>query len=172
MKNRFASLHRQHFRRLSELGSTMNLSFSSHLVTGNTVIGIDGIRKTLLIIEYKEEMEWRIIHLEKVKSISVKKTYRGIMPGELNERKFEEFIDKIHLQFEYKDGSEDTVIPLFESGLDAVDDLKKLDLMVKNWQTMLSRMIGITPKQVIRELDLGKLLPLRNRFLHVTTVFK
>lgn len=133
MKNIDANLNRDKFLRLSELGSKSGLSFSSHLVLGNRIIGLDGLKKKLLIAEFKDgQNAYCIIDLDKVKSISVKKSYSGIKPGELNERRFEEFIKSIHLHFEWIDPSGNFVIPFYESEIDEVPDLPGFEASVKN----------------------------------------
>ena len=48
----------------------------------------------------------------------------------------------IDLHFEHNDGSDDTVITLYESGFDNAPDLRKLEKMVRNWQSVFSKLIG------------------------------
>ena len=143
MKHPHSNAHRNGFRRLNELGAKMNISFSRHLVTGNTIIGIDGIRKQLLIVQgnLKDTITW-LLNLRSLKSVSIKKTYNSIPAGELDTKRFEDFLKSIDLHFEHNDGSDDTVITLYESGFDNAPDLRKLEKMVRNWQSVFSKLIG------------------------------
>lgn len=160
MKTKKANLNKNKYLRLSELGSELGLSFSSHLVLADKVIGLDGIQKKFLVSEFKNgQSEYRIIALDKVRSISVKRTYRGIKPGELNERRFEEFIETIHLKFECSDEGDAIILPFYERGTNHVADLTKVESNVKNWQLVLSKMIDINNKGVIKEIDLGNIKP-------------
>src|SRR5436190_17750959 len=87
---------------LSELGSRLGLSFSSHMSLGNKMIALDGLKRRLLVFNNNDaENRFCIIHLDEVKAISVKKNYRSIEPGELNRRGFAEFLETIVLHFQY-----------------------------------------------------------------------
>ena len=173
MDTKNTNLNRDKYLRVSELGSELGLSFSSHLELADKVIGLDGIQRKILVCEFKDEQNvYQIIPLDKVKSISVKRTYSGIKPGELNERRFEEFIKSIDLKFECSDEDGAISLPFYEEETDDAADLAQLESKVKNWQLVLSKMIGISNKGVIKEIDFGDVKPLNKCSFHVTTVFK
>jgi hypothetical protein len=173
METKNTNLNRDKYVRISELGSELGLSFSSHLELGDKVIGLDGRQRKILVCDVNnEQSEYQLISLDKVRAISVKKTYSGIKPGELDERRFEEFIQTIHLQFEYSDGHDTIALPFYEKGINDVADFAVLESKVKNWQLVLSKMIGINSEAVIKEIDLGNVKTLNKCSFHVTTVFK
>jgi hypothetical protein len=164
--------NRDKYLRLSELGSELGLSFSSHLRLGNKLIGLDGIQKKILVCDFKnEQSEYHLIPLDRVKSLSVKKSYSGIKAGELNEKRFEEFIESIYLKFEFSDEDDEITVPFYEKGTNDVTDMAQLESQVKNWQSILSKMIGINNKGIIKEIDLGNIKSLNKCSFHVTTVF-
>src|SRR6185436_19156965 len=92
-----------------------------------------------------------IIELDKVSAISVKKTYNSIQPGELNKRNFEEFLKTIHLQFEFADEAETILLPFYENETDTIRDLPRLERNAKNWQLILSKIIGAQISEVAKE---------------------
>ena len=107
MKNKNVKPGKGKYSLLNELGSKLNLSFSSHLVLGRKIIALDGIKKKLLVsaIEngFKDSF---VIDLANAKSISVNKRYSGIKAGELLKNKFEKFLESIYLKFDF--GSDET----------------------------------------------------------------
>ncbi len=62
------------YLKVSELGTRLNLSFSSQLVFGNKIIALDGIKKCLLVLETdKESNKPYVIDLNSVAAVSLKK---------------------------------------------------------------------------------------------------
>lgn len=140
------------YLQLSELGSKFNMSFSSHQVLGNKIMGLDGISKKLLILEQIDnQARSYIIDLDEATAISVKKIYSSIKGGELKKRTIDEFLETILLQFEFGNGNEDVALPFYESKIDSIYDLPGLERKIKNWQMILSKMTGIKNKSPIKE---------------------
>ena len=91
-----------------------NLSFSSHELLDEKIFGFDGIKRKILVVEEKNGSSFSyIIELDKVKSISVKTVYDSIRPNDLTNKRLEEFLKSMHLQFEFKDGSDMVALPFF-----------------------------------------------------------
>ena len=152
MKHRNISFDKIRYLQLSELGSKFSLSFSSHEVVGNKIIGLDGINRKLLVLEEADgRSNSYIIDLDEVRAISVKKIYNGIKAGELKKRRIEEFLKTIHLQFEFKNGNKDAAWPFYENEIDNIYDLRKLERKAKNWQMILSKMTCMQNKKLIKE---------------------
>jgi hypothetical protein len=129
------------YLQLSELGSKFNLSFSSHLGLGNKIIALDGLKKKLLVVEIKNGSNHSyIIELDQVETISIKKTYSSIKPGELNKKGLRAFLKSIYLQFEYCNKNKKIVLPFYERETDGLRDLSTLERNAMNWQMILSKM--------------------------------
>jgi len=136
---------------LSELGTRLDLSFSSHVVLGNKIIALDGIKKKLLVAEMNSNpISLEVIDLGRVNSISTRKTYSSIKPGDLNKKEFDEFLKTIHLQFEYKDGQATFVLPFYESDINSFKSLSMLEKNARNWQLILSKMIVAKTNKIIK----------------------
>ncbi len=130
------------YSQLSELGSKLNLSFSSHMSLGSKVIALDGVKKKLLVSDISNVAKrYYTIDLERVEGISVRKNYSSIKPGELNKKEFGEFVETIVLRFEYRDGKNIVDLPFYERGKDRFPDLDMLERNARNWQMILSKMI-------------------------------
>jgi len=127
---------------VNELEYRYNLSFSSRLNFGNKVIALDGKKKCLLFVEAnKEPAQPSIIDLDKVSSVSVRKSYGSINQGALKTKGIEEFLKKVDLQFQFRDSSEPFVIPFYNYETDDKRNRAKLARSAKNWQLILSKIV-------------------------------
>jgi hypothetical protein len=138
------------FLHLSEQGTKNELSFSSQEMVGHTIIGLDGIRRKLLLLEEKNGKEFHYtIDLEEIESCTLKKTYHAIKAGDLKRKKIEDFIDSIALQFAFKNRMHYPVsLNFYESSKDSPTELKQRALKAKKWQTVLSKLLTKQEKKI------------------------
>src|ERR1044072_616746 len=102
MKNTQKRFDKCNYLLLSKWVSALTLFFSSHEILNNKIIGLDGIKRKLLVAEKNNESgSPYIIELAKVTAITLKKIYKSIKAGALKTRRMEEFLESILLQFEY-----------------------------------------------------------------------
>jgi hypothetical protein len=152
MKHRDVRFDKIKYLQLRELSSKFSMSFSSYEVLGNKIIGLDRINKKLLVLEEADgQSNSYIIDLNEVKVISVKKIYNGIKAGELKKRRVEEFLKTINLRFEFENGNKDRAWSFYESEINKIYDLPRLERKAKNWQMILSKMTGTQNKKLIKE---------------------
>jgi hypothetical protein len=143
MKNVDTGFAKSKYLEVSELGSRYNLSFSSQLVLGDKLIALDGVRKCLLVIQTdKEVSQPTLIDLNKVSAVTVRKNYGRINQGELKNRAIDEFLERVDLHFLFRNNSESLVLPFYDSERDDEKDRGKLARNAKNWQMILSKMVG------------------------------
>lgn len=151
MGNKKANFVKDKYQRLSELGSKFNLSFSSHMVIGNKILALDGIKKCLLVLETNNESY--IIELDKVASVSVKTIYSSRGSGELNSKGNEAYLNTIELQFEFSNKKGAVCLPFYDCRKDDPQDLPRLERNAKNWQMILSKMACAPTYKTIKEKD-------------------
>lgn len=143
MSNLKTAFAKNKYQELSEHGSRLNLSFTSHLIVGNTIIGLDGIKNCLLVLDMSNELNRSyVIDLNKVNVVSVKKTFCSIDHDELKHRNIEEFLESVELQFDFKDGNKRIVLPFYDCNRDQEGDRQRLVRNADNWQMILSKMTG------------------------------
>lgn len=141
MNNLKTAVAKSKYQELSEHGSRLNLSFSSHLVIGSTIIGLDGIKNCLFVLDMVNELKPSyIIDLNKVNAVSVKKTYRNINHEELKNRSIEAFLERVELQFDLNDNNSRIVLPFYDCHTDQEGDRQKLVKNAENWQLILSKL--------------------------------
>ena len=82
-----------------------------------------------------------LIDLQELKSCSLKKEYGAIKTGDLKERKLEQLLNKISLQFEFRDNKEPMEVQFYDHS--ESDNLKvsELELKARHWGIMLSKML-------------------------------
>lgn len=152
MKHTSARSAKDKYVLLSELGSKYNLCFSSHLVLGNKLVALDGIKKSLLISESGNDWDQPyVIELSEVTAVSVKKSYGSIVSGELKTKGLEEFLKRIDLRFEYGDKSKPFVLTFYDSEANAPQDIPRLARSAKNWQMILSKMLASQSDSVTKK---------------------
>ena len=144
---------------LSQLGSRFSMAFSNLEVIGNKMMGLDEIKKKLLVLEgTNRDSRSLIIDLAKVKAISVKKIYRAIQAGALKKGRIEDFLEAVHLQFEFSNREGNIVLPFNKSKSDIIGDFPRLETRILNWQSMLSKISGLANKH---SLSAYRTLPCR-----------
>jgi hypothetical protein len=138
------------FLYLSQQGTKNNLSFSSQEVLGNKILGLDGIKRKLLLFEEKDGRKLHYtINLEEVESCTLKKNYNRINAGDLKRKRIEEFINIISLQFDFKNKSRNPVtLSFYDSDKNSVDELMPLEIKAKRWQAVLSKLLVKQEKKI------------------------
>ncbi len=165
MKNADTVFAKSKYLAISELGSRYGLSFSSHLILGNRIIALDGVKKLLLVVETDKDASSFIIDLNKVAAVTVRKSYGSINQGELKSKEIEAFLKRIDLHFHLTDNTETIVLPFYNSETDDKKDRPKLAKNAKNWQMILSKIAGLKiykPGEERNGLPMMQ-LPLANR---------
>ena len=127
---------------LNKLGSRLKLSFSSCATLGNKIIGLDVVKKKLVIAE-KINGLFRpfFIDLNKVSIISIQKIYSSIKAGDLKKRRVEEFLQSICIQLKFGNGDNTIILPFYERTIDDINKLRWIEGQARNWQMTLSKIL-------------------------------
>jgi len=134
----------------SKLGTKNNLSFSSHEILENCIIGLDGIKRKLLILKKIDEHRYDslLLNLNEVKSCSKKKIYRTVNIGTEKKEKFENQIDKIVLVFDFIDNRQPVHVLFFEPITNHMLTMSELEQKAKNWETILTKLVNTDLKKI------------------------
>jgi hypothetical protein len=93
-------------KHFSELGTENDLNFSSQEILKNCILGLDGVRRKILVVTRQDDFFGSfIIDLREVKNCTVKKIYGTINVGDLKKKKLEQYLDKIVLHFDQNNNS-------------------------------------------------------------------
>lgn len=127
---------------LSEHGSRLNLSFSSHFAVGDKIIALDGIKRCLFVLDAGSgSTSSSVIDLNKVAVITLKKSYGSMDHEELKKKGIEEFLERAELQFELLDNHETIVLPFYDCNTDEQTSRLKLVKHAQNWHKLLSKLL-------------------------------
>lgn len=127
---------------LCNKGTEYNLSFTGQEVLGNSVMGLDGVRRKLLVLERTAAKAFNtaIIDLNDVKSCSIKKEYGTIKGGALNIKKLEQYLEKISLQFAFHHKAPVEVV-FYHCLRNRINEAAERESKARHWVAMLSKML-------------------------------
>jgi len=124
--------------RFNELGEKNYLSFTHKEVIENFIIGLDQLRMKLFALRKAgDRYDFQVIDLKEIRSCSKKKIYKSINMGTVKKENYENYIDKIVLQFDFLDNRDPVQIAFYESN-GSLSDIPELERKVTNWITILT----------------------------------
>lgn len=142
------SIHNKHKREamnnllkyFSQLGTENNLNFSSQEVLNNSVLGLDGVNRKILVVTKEDGFYTSfIIDLSEVKICTVKKNYGSIKVGDLKNHKLDQYLEKIVLHFELMHKPPVEVV-FYQNSDNHIYETKELEQKAKHWETILMKM--------------------------------
>ena len=142
------SIHNKHKREamnnmlkhFSQLAMENNLNFSSQEVLKNSILGLDGISRKIIVVSKEEDFYTSLlIDLTEVKNCTVKKIYGTIKVGDLKSNKLEQYLEKIILHFDLIDKPAVEIV-FYKNIHNHIYDLQELEQKAKHWEAILSKM--------------------------------
>ena len=130
--------------RFSRLGTTHNLCFSSQEVLNKSVIGIDGIRRKVLVLTQVDDTSFtdRMLDLEEVKSCTLKKHYVNINAGDAKNKRLEAHLETVSLQFGFFDEKDRFEIVFYNHIDNNIYQLPGIEEKANHWQQIFTKMLG------------------------------
>lgn len=136
---------RNHFlKKFSELGSRYELSFSSQEVLSNTIIGMDGMNRKLLVLQYhgNDLYSHSVISLDEVRSCKL----------DIGETLLEEYgayelyqnkkVNRIDLSFHFYTPADVVSICFYDETINDEREEEELGQKAKDWEVILSKMLN------------------------------
>ena len=119
------------------------LSISSQQSLYNSIIGIDGIQRKLLIVRRSadDKYDFRSIDLDQVKHYNVEKCFTTINIGAKEKEKYEKHIGKIILHLEMVDGDPEHLV-FFDPVHDHISAMHELEEAAARWESILSGLVA------------------------------
>ena len=94
----------------SKSGTGYKLIYNRKEVIGNFIFRLDRIRKNLMVSHAFDPLRLIFMaELNKIRSVSLKRTYRDIKSGHFSSRGLDEFLEGIHFRFEFIDGRNQSI---------------------------------------------------------------
>lgn len=131
-------------RHFSRMGTAHNLSFSCQERFADRVIGLDGIRRKLLILRQTGRRHYHtvVVDLHTVSTCATRTLYS--IPA-VQHGPGAECIAQVALEFRFRDHRDPVAIPFYEEGSNTRWELPELARKAKDWEIILSKMISPQP---------------------------
>jgi hypothetical protein len=124
-----------------EVASKYDLSFSSQEVLRNKIIGLDGLKRTLLIFQFVPVKSVICINIAEIKNCTVEREYENVNIGTEKKSKIEKHLTSISIQFDLINSSEPVSTSFYDFGFNSVYEMAELEAKANQWVCMLSKMI-------------------------------
>jgi len=119
-----------------------NLSFSGQEILRDMVIGLDGPKREVLIVEEKNKnYNSHIIDLAEVNTCKVKKIYAAIDINKYKKDRPEEYLKSITLEFDFKTDRAPVVAYFYRNESNSIYEIRELEARARNWEMMLSKLL-------------------------------
>ncbi|HJW17569.1 MAG TPA: hypothetical protein VJ499_10635, partial [Flavisolibacter sp.] len=114
---------------------------SSQEVSNSRIIGIDGITRKLLVVEYREEkITDTLIELEEVKKCTLKKNYNQVAVSH-GGNKPESFLQSITLEFLFWKNRAPFEISFYDNITNHIYEMSELELKARDWEKMITKLL-------------------------------
>ncbi len=131
----------QLLHRFSELGTKYQLAFSCQLDLPGILVGIDGIRRKMMVLNNRENLlEWKLVDLMAIRSCTILKTYDSIMAGELASCSPDRYIHDISLRI-ITQNNEEILLPFYIRHLHNLKDLPRITKTAQDWHHMILKLL-------------------------------
>ena len=122
-------------------GSKQDLSFSSQELLKNKIIGLDGLKQTLLVFDFENDDDITSITMVSVKNCVVEKKYDSIVIGRERKPLIEPHLRNINLKFSFKNSADPVSVSFYDSDVNSIYEMPELEAKAKTWEAVLSKMI-------------------------------
>jgi hypothetical protein len=135
--------------RFSQLGSEYNLTFSGQEILRDSILGLDGMKRKLLILKKNEAAgdDIKYIDLQNVKHCSVKKYYGTIQAGALKGDALEQYLQRIVLHIEFQVDTP-TEIDFYHHGYEPSSRVREMEIKSGYWGTLLNKMLNPPARKI------------------------
>jgi hypothetical protein len=141
-KKKSRKLNKEYFKLLYQEGEKHGLSFSSQQLLKNKIIGLDGTKEALLILDLENAGNVICIPLSMVKNCSVEKKYDSILIGSEKKAKIEPHLRSIDLEFAFRNSNEPVSVSFYDSDVNSIYEMSELKAKAETWEEILSKMIS------------------------------
>ena len=126
----------------SRLGATYNLSFTGQEILRDKIIGLDGLRRKVLVVEQQDKKyNSQIIDLYEVETCKMKKIYTAINSDGFKIDRIDDYLNCIALEFDFKTGKDSVAVLFYKDESHSVYEIAELETKTKHWEAMLSKML-------------------------------
>lgn len=135
------------FRKIASIHS---LSFTTHEVFQNKIIGLDKVNKTLLVVESNgQNYGSKFIDLGEVKTCRLKRIYHAIKADGFNKKKLHDYLSAVTLEFYFKNNNSPFVLDFYKPQTNIIYKVADLEKKARRWEALLSKILAPLQPQVL-----------------------
>lgn len=138
-----------HFANFNGIAFQNEIKITKHEIFRNKIIGIDNLKKMLLIYEFENSNNPILIHLDHIHACTLVKEYGHLDAGNEKNPRMERFLESIDLKFTIKNKSEYISVSLYENHVNTIDQMVDLEARGRDWEAVLSQLIPNHARQLI-----------------------
>lgn len=129
-------------RRFHQAGADHGMVFSGQEILHNSIIGVDGVRQQLLIIDFINNNASTVLSLANVEKCGVKKEYEYKDFGNGKKPDLEKELRTIAIEFNLKQTAAPFMLTFYDNRVNSIYEMAALDTKAKDWQLLLSKLIS------------------------------
>ena len=133
----------------NRLRSLHNLSFTYQEILHNVILGLDILRRKVLIVEaHERRCDFRLIDLFQVGACNLKKIYRYASSGYFEKNISQENLDGVALQFDFKSETPPVTLAFYRNVVNNVHAMAELECKAKQWEVLVSKMLPLPQQEI------------------------
>jgi hypothetical protein len=140
----------QLLRVFNRLRYLYDLSFTYEDIFYNTTIGLDILRRKVLLVEECHcRYDFTIIDLDDVSACCLKKVYSAVNSGYFENNIARENLDGIVLQFDFKSGRPRVVAVFLPKAIHSSSSMAEILHKGRQWEMLISKMLPFTEQKLV-----------------------
>lgn len=152
----FIAMHQHNVKQEAQLLAAFNrlrafhnLSFTYQEILHNVILGLDILRRKVLIVEAYDRMyDFKLIDLFEVGACNLKRIYRYASSGYFEKNTSQENLDGVALQFDFKSETPPVTLAFYRNMVNNVNEMAELECKAKQWEMLISKMLPFPQQEI------------------------
>ena len=133
-------------RNFSGIAKIFNVSVAKRETLRNQLIALDATRRKLVLIKKeKSDVDYRVVDLQNLQQVSVKKVYGRIPAGDLQTKGLNYYLQSISLRLRFKGGGKPIDVSFYESRYNTIKQQSFLEAAANTWKQFVSALLPEPP---------------------------
>lgn len=129
-------------RNFSGIAKIFNVSVAKQETLRNQLIALDATRRKLVLIKKeKSDVDYRVVDLQNLQQVSVKKVYGRIPAGDLQTKGLNYYLQSISLRLRFKGGGKPIDVSFYESRYNTIKQQSFLEAAANTWKQFVSALL-------------------------------
>ena len=135
-------IHKRLLSDIKKIAAHFPLSLSKTDVMKKRALGLDPKAGKLLYLDERDQPYFMLIDLNKTESCSINLSYKNISAGDLDEKKVDDFTEKVFLRLHRKDDLKPVDIQFYDHRENQKHELLQMRDLAARWKKMISTLLA------------------------------